>query len=280
MLKNPFDYSAEEISQIARRLRIKDLKMTSKARIGHLGADFSEMEILCALYFSKLRYDINNLENPERDYFILSKGHGSGGYYCVLNEAGLLADEDLDDYMQFKTRTPGHPCRHSTPGVEFSTGSLGHGVPVAAGIAYALTQKGKANKVYVLSGDGELQEGAIWEAAMFIGNHNLANLCWIIDRNRFQLGGATESIANIEPLADKLHAFGLEVIETDGQSICAILKALSDCNGKTKATAIIANTSKGAGVSFMENQAAWHHRIPSESELRQAVNELEEGINV
>ncbi len=275
MSKNPFGYSSDQILKTARTLRRLDLEMTSKSQTGHLGTDFSEMEILCSLYFSQLRYDLADPHNGDRDYFILSKGHGSGGYYAVLKAAGFLNDEDLCEYMGFNTRTPGHPNREKTPGVEFGTGALGHGLGVATGLAYALQAQKKTNQVFVLTGDGELEEGSIWEAAMFIGTHQLKNLCWIIDRNRFQLGGETASIVNLEPLKSKLESFNLHVMELDGQDPSELISAFAQARKDEAPTVVIAHTTKGSGVSFMENVAQWHHKIPNTEELIQAYAELE-----
>ncbi len=277
-IENPYGFEPKEIREKARNIRVADLSMTTRSRLGHVGSDFSEIDILASLYFSILRYDITDKTNPDRDYFLLSKGHGVGGYYVTLCEAGFIPRQWLDTYMEFDSHLPGHPTRHKTPGIEFSTGALGHGLPVAAGIALGLKKQAKDSRVFVLTGDGELQEGSNWEAAMAISAFKLSNLFWIIDRNTLQLGGATEEIMPLDSLDAKLEGFGFMVFHMDGNDPVSILKTIREAieHGDPKPKVIVAHTVKGSGVSFMENMCAWHHKIPSAEECSLAINELDE----
>jgi transketolase len=279
---NPYELDSNGIRAKARRIRVTALRMTTRSKLGHVGTDLSEIDILSSLYFSILRYQRGDIDHPDRDYFILSKGHGAGGYYATLCEAGFFPRAYLDTYMEFDSHLPGHPTRAKTPGVEFSTGALGHGLSVAAGIALACKRNGRSNQVFVLTGDGELQEGSNWEAAMAISAFGLTNLYWIIDRNSLQLGGGTESIMPIDPLEDKLRAFGFTVSHMDGNNPAQIVEALSKARqaGDNRPQALIAHTVKGSGVSFMENICAWHHKIPSAEECALAMGELDSDLAV
>lgn len=274
-MKNPFCLEPPQVIEKARLIRKNILKMNCAAGQGHTGADLSEADILAALYFRLLRYSKDNPNEPKRDRFILSKGHGVGGLYCALVQAGLLDEELLKTYLQFDSKLPGHPVRQKTPFVEVNTGALGHGLPIGVGLALAAKKTGLDYRVFVLTGDGELQEGSNWEAAMAASQFKLDNLIWIVDRNRLQLADFTENIMMLKPLDKKIAAFGLSVHVTDGNdpaSIIATIESLPIGDGKPKA--IIARTTKGKGVSFIENQPSWHHRIPKEGELPKAMEEL------
>jgi transketolase len=216
------------------------------------------------------------MEKTDRDHFILSKGHGAGGYYCVLAEAGFFGGELLDTYLAFESKLPGHPVRRKTPGVEFNTGALGHGLAVSNGLALSLRKHASKGRVFVLLGDGELQEGSNWEAAMAASHFGLGNLAVIVDRNTLQLADRTESIMALEPLADKWRAFGFEVHEIDGNDMEEVVRTLEglDYSG-TVPHAIIAHTVKGKGVSFMEDSPPWHHKVPAGEEISRAIEELE-----
>lgn len=279
-MQNPYRFDPKAVQQKAKKIRMMTLNMTIKSGLGHLGSDFSEIDILASLYFSLLRYDPNNPRNPDRDYFILSKGHGAGGYYATLCEAGFFPEQWLDSYMVFDSPLPGHPVPYKTPGVDFGTGSLGHGLAVAAGIAFTLKRDHKDGKVYVLTGDGELQEGSIWETALAIGAFHLNNLFWIIDRNTLQLGGNTETIMPLEPLDGKLAAFGLQVLQMNGNDPKDIIEKIQQAQQRAtdRPVAIIAKTVKGRGVSFMENNQIWHHKIPSSQESLRAFQELHDSL--
>ncbi|PLW77985.1 transketolase [Cohaesibacter celericrescens] len=265
-----------ELEQKAREVRKRIIRMNSAAGQGHTGGDLSETDILVALYFRILRQIDPTRTNPDRDRFILSKGHGVGGYYCTLAEAGYLEDEDLTTYLGFETRCPGHPVRQKTPCIELNTGALGHGVPVSVGMALSAKRQQKDFRVYVLTGDGELQEGSNWEAALSAQQYCLDNLVVIVDRNRLQLADRTENIIGLEPLADKWRAFGFDVQETQGNDMGSVVSTLEGLDFTCGCPhVVIANTTKGAGISFIEDRPAWHHRVPKGDEVALAIAELE-----
>lgn len=275
-MTNPFDYSTEEIEQAAREIRKKIIRMNSHAGQGHTGADLSETDILAVLFFSILRYKKDSPEDPERDHFILSKGHGVGGLYCTLAQTGILDEDLLSTYLQFDSALPGHPVRQKTPFIDINTGALGHGLSVGVGLALSARKKGRDCRVYVLLGDGELQEGSNWEAAMSAAHFRLDNLVAIVDRNTLQLADRTETIMALEPLAGKWEGFGFRVGEVDGNdpaALCSTIGGLDFRGGRPHV--LIARTVKGKGISFIEDQAAWHHRIPVGDQVRQAIEELE-----
>ncbi|MCY1670252.1 transketolase [Novosphingobium sp. SL115] len=266
---------AAHVREMARQVRIRSLGMVFEARQGHPGGDMSIADVLAALYFDAMRYNPANPTDPARDRFILSKGHCTGALYSTLAKAGFFPEEELSTYMQPLSRLNGHPNRSKTPGVETNTGPLGHGLPVAVGIAIA-GQIDKADyRVFVATGDGELQEGSNWEAAMTAGHRKLSNLTLIVDRNRLQQGARTENTVGLEPLGDKWRAFGWDVSEVDGHDHAALLPLLDGSQTRDKPLCIIANTIKGKGVSFMEDQASWHHGVPNAEQFAQAMKELE-----
>ncbi len=269
---------AEDLRRLAYDLRIRDLQMIHEAGLGHTGGDMSAMDILTVLYFRVLKVDPANPTNPDRDRFVMSKGHCSGALYTTLAHAGFFPKDELASYMKPLSRLNGHPDRTKVPGVETNTGPLGHGLPVALGMALGAKLQKKAWRTFVLTGDGELQEGSNWEAAMNAAQHGLDNLTLIVDRNRFQQGDAVANTVGLEPLADKFAAFGWAVREVDGHDFEALISLLSGTPVTAgKPTAVIAHTHKGRGVSFMEDQAGWHHRVPTDEELERAVQELKEG---
>jgi transketolase len=275
-MENPFNLDADDIKARARSIRRRVILMNSTARQGHTGADLSEIDILASLFFQVLRYDPREPSNPDRDRLILSKGHGIGGLYCTLAEAGILDESLLSTYLQFDSLLPGHPVRQKTPFVEVNTGALGHGLSVAVGLAIAGKKHGRTYRVYVLLGDGELQEGSNWEAAMCAAHFGLDNLTAIIDRNTLQLADRTERIMSLEPLDRKWESFGFSVRTADGNEPESILAVLEDREKEERApTVVIAHTTKGRGVSFIEDQASWHHRVPSGEQIRLAIEELE-----
>ncbi len=275
--------SRKQLVQFLRRraneIRKRDLRMIYEAGIGHAGGDFSSIDILTTLYFGVLNIDPKNPTDPGRDRFIMSKGHCSGALYTTLAYAGFIPTEELNTYMKPLSRLNGHPDRNKVPGVETNTGPLGHGMPVAVGAAIGAKLDSAAWRVFVLTGDGELQEGSNWEAAMTAGHRGLDNLAVIIDRNRFQQGDATENTVGLDPLSDKWRAFGWVVEEVNGHDYEALLDVCVQLPiKKGKPTCIVAHTQKGKGVSFMENKAAWHHKVPSMDELTAALIELEEAL--
>ncbi|MDC7232765.1 MAG: transketolase [Spirochaetales bacterium] len=275
-MRNPFSLNPSEISGKAKNIRQSIIYMNSTAGAGHTGADLSETDILASLYFNILGYDPDNLKDPERDRFILSKGHGVGGYYCTLAEAGILDKSQLDSYLKKDSLLPGHPVRQKTPGIEFNTGALGHGLPAAAGLALAAKKQNKTYKTIVLLGDGELEEGSNWEASMAAAHFQLDNLIVIVDRNGLQLADRTEIIMALEPLDRKFESFGYSVQKIDGNNPEEIIDAVELCTpGGGKPHLILASTTKGKGVSFIEDQPAWHHKIPVGDEIKKAIEELE-----
>ncbi|RPJ48603.1 MAG: transketolase [Chloroflexi bacterium] len=265
------------IQKIASRIRRRNLKMLTRAQLGHPGGDLSVTDILAVLYFGVLNIDPQNPADPNRDRLVLSKGHAAGALYTTLAEVGFFPIEELDTFAQPLSRLNGHPARAKLPGVETSTGPLGHGLPFAVGAALAARMDGAAWRSFVITGDGELQEGSNWEAAMAAAQFQLDNLTLIIDRNGLQLGDLTENTIHLEPLAQKWAAFGWSVCEVDGHDIPALLDLLLRLPiEKNRPNCVIAHTHKGQGVSFMRDQPGWHHRVPTEAELALALEELGE----
>jgi transketolase len=266
------------LKQRATRTRIRSLQMVYKAKLGHPGGDFSSADILTALFGAILHVDPSNPHDPERDRFIMSKGHCSGAYYSTLAGAGFLTDADLDTYMAPLSKLNGHADRNKVSGVEANTGALGHGLPVGVGCALAAKLSGAAWRTFVLVGDGELQEGSNWEAGMCASQYKLDNLVLIIDRNRIQQGDFTENTINMEPMAERWRAFGWDVHEVDGNDMEAVVKCLQSVPFTAgKPSCVLAHTIKGKGVSFMENRPSWHHHVPTTEELQNAIAELEGG---
>jgi transketolase len=268
---------AEELRQRAIEVRLRDLQMVHDAGLGHIGGEFSATDILVTLFFGGvLRYDPANPNDPERDRFVLSKGHSAAALYTILAKAGYFDESELETFLQPLSRLNGHPDRNKVPGVETNTGPLGHGFPVAVGIAISGQMDGADRRTFVLTGDGELQEGSMWEAAMAAGHFELDKLVCIVDRNRLQQGDRTETTMGLDPLPDKFTAFGWAVREVDGNDPAALLELFAALPFETgRPNCVIANTTKGKGVSFIEDSAAWHHRIPTDDEYEQAVAELE-----
>jgi transketolase len=265
-----------DLAWIARRLRGHVLRQAT-ARRSHIGSALSIIEILTCLYFGYLRVDRQTIHEPDRDRFILSKGHGALGLYAALHEAGILPAGMLAGYGSSGNPLGGHPSS-KIPGVELGTGALGHGLAVGAGIAVAARVSGWASRVVVLMGDGELDEGAVWEAALFAAHRQLGNLVAIIDRNGLQQEGATEDILALEPLADKWRAFGWHTLCSDGHDMVALSAALAGIRGDgTKPTVLIARTVKGKGVSFMEGAPQWHMAALDREHFKLAMAELEAG---
>jgi transketolase len=268
--------SARDLDRRATRSRLRDLRMVYEAGLGHLGGEFSALDILTTLYFGVLRIDAERPDDPERDRFILSKGHAAAALYVTLASAGFFDAAELDTFLAPMSRLNGHPDRRKVPGVETNTGPLGHGLPVAIGVALAARLDGSPRRTFVLCGDGELQEGSMWEAAMAAGHFGLDQLTLIVDRNRLQQGDATETTMRLDPLADRCRAFGWAVHEAAGHDHGALLRELSSVPFETgRPSCLIANTHKGHGVSFMRDGVAWHHRIPNASEYALARQELE-----
>ncbi|MBI2487583.1 MAG: transketolase [Deltaproteobacteria bacterium] len=266
------------LKEVARNVRIDLLRALHHAKSGHTGGSLSSVEILVTLYFSELRHDPTHPRWEDRDRFILSKGHGVPALYSVLANAGYFPREDLMTLRKPGSRLQGHPEYDLDIGIEATTGSLGHGLSASNGIALAAKMDGKNIRVYALLSDGELQEGATWEAITTSAYRKLDNLCAIVDRNRFQNDGAMDKIKDIEPVADKWLAFGWEVeVLPDGHDFSSLLGAFDRARRtKGKPFVIIANTIKGKGVSIFENQGKYHGVAPTDDELEIALNELGE----
>ncbi len=271
-----FEERVAYVRERANWMRKRLLKMIVDAGQGHPGGDLSSADIIATLYFDSLRIDPAQPAAPGRDRFVMSKGHCTGALYSALAAAGFFPEAELDTYLKPESRLNGHPNRTYLPGVETNTGPLGHGMPVAVGIAVAGQIDDADYRVYALTGDGELQEGSMWEAAMFAGHRGLGKLTVIVDRNRLQQGARTEDTNGLEPLADKWRAFGWDVMGVDGHDHAALLAAFDAAAApRDKPLVIIADTIKGKGVSFMEDQAGWHHGVPNAEQYAQALSELE-----
>lgn len=266
---------AVELAEIARQLRVSLLRMIHHARSGHTGSSLSCIDLLTCLYFAEMQHVPFQPDWPERDRFVLSKGHAAPALYAVLHRWGYVSTQDLLRLRQLESILQGHPDSRRCPGVEASTGSLGQGLSVAHGMALAL--RTRRPRVYVLLGDGELQEGQVWEAAMSAAHFRSSNLCALIDANRLQIDGEVQQIMNVAPIADKFRAFGWHAIEIDGHMIPEILAALDEARQTTdRPTVIVAHTTKGKGVSIFENKVAWHGKAPNAAQLAVALRELGE----
>ena len=267
-------YSINELEKEAIEIRKRTLEVIYNAGGGHTGGSMSQVDILTALYFSVMNTDPENPDDFKRDRFILSKGHSVEGYYAVLERRGFIDRALLDSYGKYRSKLTGHPTR-KIKGIELNSGALGHGLSVGVGMAIASKRQKLGFKTYVLMGDGEHGEGSIMEAAAAAGHYKLDNLIAIVDRNKLQISGLTEEVLSIEDLQKKYEANGWAVISVDGHNIKALIEAYKSCPVKeNKPTFIIANTIKGKGASFMENKAVWHHKVPTKSELKQAIEEL------
>lgn len=266
---------APPLEQIAKTLRRHIISMIAKAGSGHPGGSLSAVEILTVLFFKVMRHDPANPQWAERDRFVLSKGHAAPTLYAALAESGYFPVAELDTLRKLGSRLQGHTDRTATPGVEMSAGSLGQGLSFAIGMALAARLDSKSYRVYVLLGDGECDEGQVWEAAMSAAHFKVDNLTAIVDHNKIQLDGWNREIMNLEPLGEKWRSFGWHVIEVDGHSFDQLLAALDEAIlVKGKPTVIIAHTIKGKGVSFMENNVEFHGRAPTPEETQRALREL------
>jgi transketolase len=264
-----------ELQETARQLRLDSLDMIHRRQAGHPGGSLSAADIVAALFFHKMRLDPARPNWPERDRFILSKGHASALLYAALARRGYFPLDDLQGWGELDCHLQGHPDRLKTPGVDMTSGLLGHGVALGAGIALAARMDGLAHHTYVLLGDGECQGGIVWEGAMVAAKYRLANLTAIVDYNDVQLDGPVHEILPLEPLADKWRACNWAVIEINGHDMRQILQALDTASEvHDRPAVIIARTTKGKGVSFMENKAHWHGVPPNDDQFAQAVAEL------
>lgn len=252
------------------------LDMIKEGGCGHIGGDFSVMDILVTLYFKEVNISPENMDDPDRDYFVMSKGHSVEAYYAVLAAKGFLDINDvIANFSKFGSKYIGHP-NNKLPGIEMNSGSLGHGLPVCVGMALANKMDGRTNRVYTVMGDGELAEGSVWEGAMAASQYKLDNLCAVVDRNRLQISGNTEDVMGHDDLAARFSAFGWNVLFAEGNNIDSVYEALEaakTCKGKP--SVVIANTIKGfGGGEVMENKAPWHHKVPTEEQYQMISAEL------
>ena len=265
-----------ELKKKCTKIRCDAINMISAAGSGHPGGSLSATEMLVAIYHTAMRIDPKNPTDPNRDRFVLSKGHAAPALYAVLSDLGFFSPEEFKKFRQVGGMLQGHPAAGHTPGVEASTGSLGQGVSVATGMALGAKHNKSDVKVYVMCGDGEIQEGIAWEAFMAAAHYKLDNLTILIDNNGLQIDGSNDEVMSLGDLAAKIKAFGFELIElADGHDLEAIDAAFSAKTAEGKPKCILAHTVKGKGVSFMENQAGWHGKAPNEEQRAQAIKELE-----
>jgi transketolase len=273
----------EEITFLKRKaaeIRMELLTMIYEARTGHTGGSLSSTDILTVLYYKVMNIDPSNPKWADRDRYIQSKGHSVEALWTILADKGFFPKEELKTFSQLGSRLIGHP-NNKVPGIEMNTGALGHGLPISVGMALAAKMDGKSYKVYTLMGDGEQAEGSIWEGAMAAAQYKLDNLVAIIDRNRLQITGSTEDVMGLEPLGDKWRSFGWEVVEVDGNDVEQLVEVFSTTPRVAgKPTMIVANTVKGKGISFSENQVAWHHKVPTEEQFKLAIDELSKQLEV
>lgn len=265
--------TASDLATEAREVRKRILVTIGQAGLGHVGGDLSVTDILVTLFFGVLEVDPATPTKPDRDRFVLSKGHCAAALYTVLARRGFFPEAELDTFMKPMSRLNGHPNRRKVPGVEANTGPLGHGFPIAAGAAIGARLTAQSWRTFCVVGDGELQEGSNWEAAMFAGHQQLSNLTLIVDRNGLQQGARVDDTNDLSPLGEKFAAFGWEVRDIDGHDHGALLDALGR-PGNTKPVFVLARTVKGKGVSFMEHGVEWHHGVPSAEQIAAALKEL------
>lgn len=268
----------KDLAVLAYELREDVVDMIVEGGAGHIGGDMSVMEILTELYFDQMNISPQNMDDPKRDKFVMSKGHSVEAYYAVLARKGFFdIQEVIAQFSKFGSKYIGHP-NNKLPGIEMNSGSLGHGLPVCVGMALAGKMDGQDYRVYTVMGDGELAEGSVWEGAMAAGHYKLDNLCAVVDRNRLQISGNTEEVMGHDDLYQRFHSFGWHVIDVeDGNDIGQLKEAFDTAKTiKEKPTVLIANTIKGKGSKVMEDKASWHHKVPKEEELEQIKKDLKE----
>lgn len=265
-----------ELQKIANEVRKGIIASVHSAKAGHPGGSLSAADIFTFLYFEEMNIDPENPEDPDRDRFVLSKGHTAPGLYAALAHRGFFPVDDLVTLRKLGSYLQGHPCMHMTPGIDMSTGSLGQGVSAAVGMALSAKMDHKDYRVYTLLGDGEIQEGQVWEAAMFAGHQKLDNLVWIVDNNNLQIDGTLEEVCSPYPIGEKFKAFHFHAIDVDAHDFDALRAAFREAREvKGKPTVIIAKSIKGKDVSFMENNGAWHGVAPNDEEYEAAMRDLE-----
>ena len=267
----------ENLTALAYDLRKDVINMICAGKAGHIGGDMSVMDTLVTLYFSQMNISPENMDDPERDLFVMSKGHSVEALSAVLAKKGFFSiDEVIEKFSKFGSKFIGHP-NNKLPGIEMNSGSLGHGLPVCVGMALAGKMNHKNYRVYTVMGDGELAEGSVWEGAMSASQYKLDNLCAVVDRNRLQISGTTEEVMHQDDVAERFRSFGWNVIDVkDGNSIEQLNAAFEEAKTvKGKPTLLVANTVKGCGSSVMENKAAWHHHVPNDEEYAQIMKDLD-----
>lgn len=276
------DDKIAQLYKMSYKLRMHVLEMVHHAKTGHAAPSMSSADILTVLFFDTMNLDPANPEWKDRDRFIMSKGHASPIYYAALAERGFFPTEDLLEYRQLNSKLQGHPSYNKCPGIDMTTGSLGNGLSAAVGKAVIGKKENRDYHVYAITGDGELQEGIIWEAAMFAGNAGLDNLIVFVDRNGLQSGGSVNAINDLRDLDKKFESFGWDVQTIDGHDIEQVVEAIDKAKknlGSKKPSVIITNTIKGKGVSYMENQYLWHMKAPNDEQYEQGMKELEKEMN-
>lgn len=265
----------KELQEIAKKARRNILEQVYSAKSGHPGGALSCVDILTVLYFTQMNVDPQNPKMEDRDRLVLSKGHSSAALYAILAEKGFFQEEELKEFRKLGSRLQGHPDLNKLPGVDMTSGSLGQGLSAACGMAMASKLKKQSNRVYCIVGDGEIQEGQIWEAAMTAAHYKLDNLCLIVDNNNLQIDGKVSDVMSPYPIAEKLESFGFVVFKADGNNIENLIETFNNAKAvKEKPVAIVANTVKGKGISFMEDKAEWHGKAPNVEQYNQAVSEL------
>lgn len=267
----------ENLTALSYELRKDVIEIICAGKAGHIGGDMSVIDTLIALYFKEMNISPENMENDDRDRFVMSKGHSVEALYAVLAKKGFFPlEEVLEKFSKFGSKFIGHP-NNKLPGIEMNSGSLGHGLPVCVGMALAGKMNKKDYRVYTVMGDGELAEGSVWEGAMAASHYKLDNLCAVVDRNRLQISGNTEDVMHHDDLHERFRSFGWNVIDVkDGNSIDQLIAAFEEAKTvKGKPTVLIANTIKGCGSPVMENKAGWHHHVPNEEEYNEIMKDLE-----
>lgn len=274
-LEVSYEMNYKEYEDIASQIRQHVIRAIYNAKSGHPGGSLSATDILTALFFKEMNIDPENPEKEDRDMFVLSKGHAAPGLYATMGVRGFYPVEDMYSLRKLGSKFQGHPSSYKLPCLEHSTGSLGQGFSAAVGMAIGARLKGLGQRVYTILGDGELQEGLVWEAAMCAAHYKLDNLCAFVDWNGLQIDGANDDVMTVKPIDEKFKAFGWNVLMIDGHNFTEIFEALDSARQfKEKPTMIVARTHKGQGVSFMADQAGWHGKAPNEEQARAAIEEL------
>ena len=275
VLEVSYEMNYKEYEDIASQIRQHVIRAIYNAKSGHPGGSLSATDILTALFFKEMNIDPENPEKEDRDMFVLSKGHAAPGLYATMGVRGYYPVEDMYSLRKLGSKFQGHPSSYKLPCLEHSTGSLGQGFSAAVGMAIGARLKGLGQRVYTILGDGELQEGLVWEAAMCAAHYKLDNLCAFVDWNGLQIDGANDDVMTVKPIDEKFKAFGWNVLMIDGHNFSEIFEALDTARQfKGKPTMIVAKTHKGQGVSFMADQAGWHGKAPNEEQARAAIEEL------